>query len=48
MKGQVYKVSSLANGEVSVVFHVRGEDAEAALKFLALRGRTLKLELSKP
>lgn len=42
----MFKVSSLANGEVSVVFHVNPEDADMALGFLHLRGTTVELALT--
>ena len=45
MKGRLYKVSSLANGEVSIVFHVEASDADMALSFLHLRGVAVKLSL---
>jgi hypothetical protein len=38
-------VASLANGEVSLIFHVDPEDADTALGFLHLRGRTVSLSL---
>jgi hypothetical protein len=43
--GRVYKVGSLANGEVSIVFHVESTDADMALGLLHLRGTTVKLSL---
>lgn len=45
VKGRVFKVSSLANGQVSLVFHVNPEDADMALGYLHLRGVTVKLSL---
>ena len=43
---RVFKVSSLANGEVSLVFHVDGKDADMALGYLRLRGVAVKLALT--
>ena len=46
MTARVFKVSSLANGEVSLVFHVDGKDADMALGYLRLRGVAVKLSLT--
>jgi hypothetical protein len=45
VKGRLYKVSSLANGEVSIVFHAEASDAEMAWSLLQLRGVSVKLSL---
>ena len=45
VKGRVFKVSSLATGEVSIVFHVNAEDADMALGFMHLRGVAVKMSL---
>jgi hypothetical protein len=44
----VFKVSSLASGEVSLVFHVNPEYADTALGYLHLRGTTVELSLTIP
>jgi hypothetical protein len=44
----VFKVSSLANGQVSLVFHVNPEHADTALGYLKLRGTTVQLSLAIP
>ena len=46
--GRVFKVSSLANGEVSLVFHVDALDADMALGYIHLRGKTVRLSLTLP
>jgi hypothetical protein len=43
---RLFKVSSLANGEVSVVFHVDTADADFALGLHRLRGQPVKLEMT--
>jgi hypothetical protein len=40
---RLYKVSSLANGQVSLVFHVEESDAGAALAMHHLRGHPVRL-----
>jgi hypothetical protein len=47
VRGQVYKVSSLASGGVSIVFHVDPADTNMAMGYLHLRGLTVKLTLSE-
>jgi len=44
-KARVFKVSSLANGEVSLVFHVEEEDADVALGLRRTRGMTLNVRI---
>lgn len=46
--GRVYKVSSIAGGGVSIVFHVDADDADMALGFIHLRGQTVQLSLRIP
>lgn len=48
MRGQLFKVSSLANGQVSLVFHVVHSDADSALRLMHLRGVTVELALTIP
>jgi hypothetical protein len=48
VRGQIYKVSSLANGQVSVIFHVDPADTDKGLGFMHLRGKTVNLSLTLP
>ena len=48
VSGRVFKVSSIAGGGVSIVFHVNPEDADRALGFMHLRGQTVELTLTQP
>jgi hypothetical protein len=43
----VFKVSGLANSEVSVVFHVPFEHADMALALHHLRGKPVTIELKE-
>jgi hypothetical protein len=44
----VYRVQSLASGQVSLIFHVNAESADTALAFVHLRGKTVELSLTIP
>ena len=46
--GRLFKISSIAGGGVSIVFHVNPEDADTALGFMHLRGQTIELGLTIP
>jgi hypothetical protein len=43
----VFKVSSLASGEVSVVFHVPSSDADVALGLHHLRDKPVTVEIEE-
>jgi hypothetical protein len=43
----VFKVSSLASGEVSVVLHVAPTHADMAMRLMHLRGKPLTAEFTE-
>jgi hypothetical protein len=45
LNARLFKVSSLASGEVSLVFHVDTADANAALALHHRRGKSVKVDV---